>query len=271
MHITNVYLSIQDSADEGATNHDKPTSFDTDMPKEFQAISHTFSAKMLHDAYPLLHEYDQPHSREYLPLLMFMRRYHGYRFAWCLENDVRYTGADWGILFNSMLNLATASLNSTTNLPQKYSEQLSRVPPSYAKLPDLIGMGFAAPGAESKLTEENMPRDTQHWRFKNYHKLHPAQVYAVSRLYIDTIHQHSLSGSGAFFEDFLLTLAIEEKLNVVMMPYPEFGGPFLDCCIYDGLQYYTDWYLTDACRHAALIHPVKGLDESVWGKGKTRF
>ena len=265
---------MQDSAGKEASQGAKPTDFDLDCPAEFRAISLTFTAKQIHDAYPLLHLYDKPSAREYLDMSVFMQRYHGYKFAWVLESDMRYTGADWGVFLNSMLNLALTALGTSNSIPEQYTESLSSLPTPDAKLPDLVVMRHGAINDQlilgADITETYKPRDAEHWRFK---RMLPGGTtfFGISRLYADILHVYSVDGVGGYIEEFLITLAVEEELDIVSMPFPEFGGAMIHCCIYHGRQYYNHWYLSKECRHPALVHPVKNSNESIWGRGQDRF
>lgn len=234
-----------------------------DVPEEFRLILHTFTATGVHDAYPMLHQYNNPHSRDYLSYLVFLRRYHGYKFAWVLESDVRYTGPDWGGLLNSMLNMAVASLSEESI--QLSNNSLTDLPPSHAELPDLVVMHRTKIPTEVPITDKWVPRDTEHWRFHNLEKV-LVNLWGMSRQYVDILHEHSVEGNGGYVEDFVATLAIEEKLSIVSMPPAEFGGLSFHCCIPAGTIYYDDWYVSGQCRHYALNHPVKNSNETVWGK-----
>ena len=69
--------------------------------------------------------------------LYYMRRYPGYQFAWVLENDIRYTGADWGLFWNAMLNLGIQSLAGKQ--PRlEYTSDLGVLPDLDAQLPDFV-------------------------------------------------------------------------------------------------------------------------------------
>ena len=256
---------LQDTVSEESSVHAKPTDLDLDCPQEFQAIMHTFSAKMLHDAYPLLHLYDAPLQREYLGVLVFLRRYEGYKFAWIIEKDVRYTGADWGHFLTGMLNLAIAPLHGQTFA--HHNETLIMLPGPDTKVPDFVTMGHATVPFEEPMTESYQPRDTEKWKFNNYVKT-MTNIWGASRLYIELLRDHSMDGNGGFIEDFVLTVAVEENLDVVTMPYPDFdGGASINCCGTVADQYYTNWYLSGQCRYPAILHPVKNTDSSIWGDG----
>ena len=249
-------------------NNDKPTDFLLDVPEEFQAISQTFSGQAVHDAYPLLHMYDRTSFRDYLPTMLFLQRYAGYRFAWIVEDDVRYTGADWGKAFNCMLNIAVASLKGQ-NI-EGYSDELAFVPSANAILPDLIVTEHDLIPDVDPITDTHKPaRDTERYAYKNFHKVR-VQLYGVSRRYVEVVHNTSVAGNGGYVEEFVASAAIDEGLDIVSMPYSEFGGAdshsAMHCCFDTGTRYYTDWYLKHECRQYAFVHPVKNRheDKSVW-------
>ena len=240
-----------------------------DCPEEFRPILQTFSAKQLHDAYPLLHKYDDPHARDYLVPLYYLRRYRGYSFAWLLEYDLRYTGADWGVFLNAMLNLGIESL-AGKQPRSDYTSDLGLPPDLDAQLPDFVREDDAVIGYNDPLTEEHMPRDVEHWQFANLFDT-GVNLIGVSRRYIDTLHEHSVEGNGGYAEDFMLTLAVEEKLDVVSMPLALWEGPSIHCCLDFGVRYYEDWFLSGECRSAAVIHPIKNYNQTNWGKPESWF
>ncbi|KAL0026109.1 hypothetical protein WJX79_000493 [Trebouxia sp. C0005] len=158
------WLLHQDTSANASDSNARPTNFILDCPEEVRSIVRTFTAATVHGAYPLLHKFDDPHSRDYLTYLTFLRRQ-----------------------------------------------------------------------------------------------------------YVDILHELSVEGNGGYVEDFVATVAVEENLSIVSMPHAEYGGYSFHCCIPDGTQYYTDWYLTGECRNFALNHPVKNDNESIWGKTQEYF
>ena len=267
-HFYIVTAVLQDTSGDRTKSDSKPTDFLLDCPAEMRPILVTFTANRLHDAYPLLHQFDNPHARDYLGYVLFMQRYHAYKFAWVLESDVRFTGPDWGALLNSMLNMAAASLENRTF--QQYDSSLAALPTDDIKLPDLVLMRHSKVPAEAPITKESQPRDMEHWRFSNFHGV-AVNLWGMSRQYSEILHEHSVEGNGGFVEDFVATMAIEERLSIVSVPPAEFGGHSFHCCIPDGTLYYTDWYVTGECRQFALNHPVKNDNETIWGKAAMKF
>ena len=138
---------LQDTSSDAPDSNARPTNFILDCPEEVRSIVRTFTAATVHGAYPLLHKFDDPHLRDYLTYLTFLRRYPGYKFAWVLESDVRYTGPDWGSLLNSMLNIAAASLMGTNF--QDFDSSLATLPASDVELPDLVLMSHQEIPSES--------------------------------------------------------------------------------------------------------------------------
>lgn len=263
-----IVSGLQDSSSNVPDSNARPTNFILDCPEEVRSIVRTFTAATVHGAYPLLHKFDDPHLRDYLTYLTFLHRYPGYKFAWVLESDVRYTGPDWGSLLNSMLNIAAASLMGTNF--QDFDSSLATLPASDVELPDLVLMSHQEIPSESPITSKWAPRDIEHWRFQNLIRV-LVNLWGMSRQYIDILHELSVEGNGGYVEDFIATMAVEEKLSIVSMPHAEYGGFSFHCCIPDGTRYYTDWYLTGECRNYALNHPVKNDNESIWGKTQNLY
>ncbi|KAL0026186.1 hypothetical protein WJX79_010712 [Trebouxia sp. C0005] len=176
--------------------------------------------------------------------------------------------SNWGSLLNSILNMAAASLMGTNF--QEFDSSLATLPASDVELPDLVLMRHQEIPHESPITSTDAPRDTEHWKFQNFFKV-LVNMWGMSRQYIDILHELSIEGNGGFVEDFVATMAVEEKLSIVSMPYAEYGGRSFHCCIPDGTRYYSDWYLTGECRNYALSHPVKNDNESIWGKTQDHY
>ena len=259
---------MQDTA--GAKSNDaKPTDYDLDCPEEFRAILHTFSAAQIHDAYPAIHMYDDPHARDYLSFLMFLRRYHGYKFAWIMENDVRYTGRNWGVFLNNVLNGAIAA-SGNEQVPIKLDDSWALLPSADVKLPDFLSFRNGEIPTSAPISNDRKPRDTERWKLAN-NIPNQVVIFGVSRQYVDVLHEHSVEGNGGYIEEFILTLAVEEKMSVVAVPLPGFGGASIHCCFYVGTEYYTDWFQRGQCRHPNLVHPVKNDNASIWGDNKVLF
>ena len=47
-----------------------------------------------------------------------------------------------------------------------------------------------------------------------------------------------LQGNGGYIEEFMASLAAEEKLDVVSMPFAEWEGQSWHCCMDAGTKYY---------------------------------
>ena len=201
--------------------------------------------------------------------LYYLRRYSGYRFAWILEYDLRYTGNDWGRFLNAMLNLGVDSL-AGKEPHSEYTSDLGLPPDPDAQLPDFVLQADVEIGYSMPLTEQLMPRDAEHWHFANLFKSN-FNLFGISRRYIDSLHGHSVEGNGGYVEDFLLTLAIEERLDVVSMPLAMWEGESIHCCTDFGPRYYEDWFLSGECRSAAVIHPMKNSNQTIWGQPQTWF
>ena len=201
--------------------------------------------------------------------LYYLRRYSGYRFAWILEYDLRYTGDDWGAFLNAMLNLGSESL-AGKEPRSEYTSDLGLPPDPDAQLPDFVLEEHYEIGYNEPLTEEHMPRDIEHWHFANFFFTR-VNLIGVSRRYVDILHEHSVEGNGGYVEDFMLTLAIEERLDVVSMPLAMWEGPSIHCCTDFGLRYYEDWFLSGECRSAAVIHPMKNSNQTIWGEPQYWF
>ena len=115
-----------------------------------------------------------------------------------------------------------------------------------------------------------MPRDVENWRFANLFGA-GVMLVGISRRYVDTLHEHSVEGNGGYVEDFMLTLAVEEKLDIVSMPLALWEGPSIHCCTDFGARYYEDWFLSGERRSAAVIHPQKNSNQTIWGKPQSWF
>ena len=87
---------LQDSSSDAPDSNARPTNFILDCPEEVHSILHTFTAATVHDAYPLLYEFDDPHLRDYLTYLTFLRPYPGYKFAWVYLRAMFDTQAQTG-------------------------------------------------------------------------------------------------------------------------------------------------------------------------------
>ena len=234
-----------------------------DIPVEFHSIVQQFTTKQIHDAYPLLQHNNDPHTREYLSVLYFLQRYQEYDFAWALESDVRYTGKDWGVFLNSMLSIATATLAGQPH--QHFSKRLGHIAP-YSTTADFISISrnHGLPSTHKAITPRRAPRDMRNWRLPTMVQEF-AFLWGMSRQYINMLHYHSLEGNGGYIEEFLLTLALHEKLDVVIMPFTQVLGESWHCCLDAGQLYYEDWFLSHSCRVFTLVHPIKNANASVWG------
>ena len=245
---------------------------------------YTFTAEQIHTAYPLLHKYDYPHARDYLPALVFLRRYPGYKFAWVIENDVRYTGPSWGAYFNSLLNIAVAAMDGSPY--EAYSDELAVAPSLDVTLPDFVDfreqiVPHVRP-VEWNRTSDNpreiRPNDADNFRFENYIRTF-AMAFGMSRRYIDRLHAHSIRGNGGYIEETLMSLAIEEKLNIVSIPSAIWNVQFTEAdkqrgllwCMAGAMRYYEDWFTSGQCRQYHMIHPMKNINETVWGPLSRRF
>ena len=274
---------MQDTTGLTAPADARPTDFLLDCPEEVRPILYAFTAEQVHKAYPLLHLYDSSHSRDYLPALMFLRRYPGYRFAWVIESDVRYTGTSWGAYFNSLLNIAVAAMNGSPY--EAYSDELAVAPGLDIKIPDFVDfresvVPHVRPVHWDGTEDPNQirPLDADNFRFKHYIRTW-AMAFGMSRRYIDRLHAHSIQGSGGSIEEVLLSVAIEEKLDIVSIPSAAWDVQFSEAGKDDGLEWYTaggtryyeDWFTSGQCRQYHMIHPMTNSNETVWGPLSERF
>lgn len=261
-------MPLQDTTVGRAEASANPTTYILDTPREFRPILQTFTALEVHNEYPLVHVYNEPLSREYLPVSLFFQLSPGYKFAWVVENDVRYTGADWGVLLNTLLNTAAHSLGGRD--VAEFHPDLAALPNDSVKLPDLILIGRELVPAEVPMTDQFLPRDVSNWRLRNFRGTF-TNLLGMSRLYLDTLHEHSVDGNGGFIEDFVLSLALDEKLDIATVTFPEWGGNSIHCCTRWGTDYYEDWYLSGQCRYFGLVHPVKNDNQTIWGTPASDF
>ena len=252
-----------------ATN---PTNYTLDCPPEFRSILQSFSASDLHKEYPLVHVHNRPLTREYLPASFFFHRYTGYRFAWLIEDDVRYTGAHWGIMLNTLLHASAGALLDV-NITE-FHTGLGMCPNKSVQPPDLVILGHRYAGDEvleaALVTPESRIRDASQFHLRYFKKANSV-FFGISNLYQKLLHHHSVHGNAAYVEDFLLSLALEEKLNVSLVNFADWGGNSISCCGPFGLKYYTNWYIEKDCRYYTLVHPIKNKNESVWGPTLTEF
>jgi len=258
-------LLLQDTQHERAPAFGKPTEYQLNCPEEFRPILQTFTAEMVHHAYPLLHWYHLEHGRDYLSYLLFLRRYSEYDFAWILENDVRYTGADWGIFLNTRLALAIDAL-ANKSLPASFSPGYAVLPNSGVPLPDCIFSGvydISIGNDLAELKEGHAPIDLHNWHYSTFYHTF-ANLIGLSRRYINTLHEVSVEGNGGFVEEFLLTMAVEERLNIAIVPNVDYDGPLFQCCSDNATKYYEDWYSSKQCRSYALIHPMHNRNGTLW-------
>ena len=257
-----VWLDVQESSMKHEKISDKPLDDLASTPAEFRSILQCFSTQQIRDAYPLLQVDNDPLAREYLSVLYFLQLHQWYDFVWVLESDVRYTGTDWGVFLNSMLNVATATLAGRPH--KQFSDSIGRIQYDF-EIPDFISVSRnrGLPTLR-RATSGRAPRDMRNWKL-------PAMVqeftflWGMSRQYINVLHRHSMEGSGGYIEEFLLTLALHENLRVVIMPYTQVLGESWHCCLDAGQMYYEDWFLSNECRLFTLVHPIKNANTSIWG------
>ena len=274
---------MQDTTGLGPPADARPTDFLLDCPEEVRPILYTFTAEQVHNEYPLLHSYKNPHDRDYLSVSVFLHRYPGYRFAWVIENDVRYTGPSWGAYFNSMLNIAVAAMNGSPY--EAYSDELAVAPGLDTKLPDFVDFRESiVPHVRpvdwygTKNPKLIRPHDADDFYFKNYIRTW-AMAFGMSRRYIDHLHAHSIRGNGGYIEEVLMSLAIEEKLDIVSIPIATWNVRFteadkyhgLDWYTHGGMRYYENWFTGGQCRYFHMIHPMKSRNETVWGRLAKKF
>lgn len=110
--------SIEERPDARAT----PLYYSQAVPREFRGMLVSFEALELHQAFPRVHLYNHPQSRqgrEVLGITLFLQRFPGYKFTWFLEWDVR-----WVIAFLSKpgckANKAKSHLDSFMALCSPY-------------------------------------------------------------------------------------------------------------------------------------------------------